>query len=236
MVIMQAADFRSVFLFSTIFFLNLCAFPANCQQTPGGSISGMVLLAPDNEPVARAWVTVRAAPPSEDYGRTYTDSEGRFTIGGLPAGEYIVFVKGNGLESRWFGAGRDGTRGKMTLLQPGEHRTGLRIVLRRQASVSGIALDQDGEPVAEAQVSLFKPAFTGGQRSFRMVGSTTTDDRGEFRLYHVNPGRYYLAATLQSLPTGTGTTPEAVPLGQQQKTLLRSASAGEIWDRREGLP
>jgi len=32
----------------------------------------------------------------------------------------------------------------------------------------------------------------GGQRSFEKARSVTTNDRGEYRLFYVTPGRYYM--------------------------------------------
>src|SRR5439155_26608071 len=50
-------------------------------------------------------------------------------------------------------------------------------------------------------VELLRAAYVQpGKRDFRIAGSALTDDRGEYRLYWITPGRYYLKVDSQSRP------------------------------------
>src|SRR5207245_3126565 len=60
-------------------------------------------------------------------------------------------------------------------------------------NVSGHVRDFAGEPVTGLRVQILRSAYDGsGKRALQTVGTTRTDDRGEYRLYWVTPGRYYL--------------------------------------------
>jgi len=62
----------------------------------------------------------------------------------------------------------------------------INIRLKRGAAISGRVLDQSGEPVADARVSLETPS--NGSSDRRTVMSTTTDDLGEYRLGGLSEG------------------------------------------------
>ena len=57
-------------------------------------------------------------------------------------------------------------------------------------AISGIVLDQDGDPLDGAMVSLWMPWFPRGKPGFVQRGSTVTNDRGEYQITDVVPGRY----------------------------------------------
>jgi hypothetical protein len=67
--------------------------------------------------------------------------------------------------------------------------------LTAAAIVTGRVRDTSGEPVPGLQVSLLRTIYNpNGQRSLTNVGNATTDDRGEYRIFCVPPGRYFLSA------------------------------------------
>src|SRR6185436_2190424 len=56
--------------------------------------------------------------------------------------------------------------------------------------------DNTGQPVAGLQVQLLKSTYNAnGQRSFQSAGSSRSDDRGEYRLFWITPGRYLVMAS-----------------------------------------
>jgi hypothetical protein len=62
------------------------------------------------------------------------------------------------------------------------------------ASLAGRILDEDGAPLAGALVEALVPRFEKAQRALVPAASARTDDRGEFRLTGLAPGRYYVSA------------------------------------------
>jgi hypothetical protein len=70
------------------------------------------------------------------------------------------------------------------------------VVIRMTASatVSGRVLGAIGEPLVAMQVELLAVTFDAtGRRNLIALTQVDTDDRGEYRLFSVEPGRYYIA-------------------------------------------
>ncbi len=78
----------------------------------------------------------------------------------------------------------------------GETTKGVTIKLNKHGVISGRVLDEDGEPLAHAQVQALKWTMTGvnGQRSLMPNGFATTNDLGEYRMFGLPPGKYYVSA------------------------------------------
>lgn len=51
-------------------------------------------------------------------------------------------------------------------------------------------LDAEGEPLPDTQVCAIRAEWERGKRIYRQVGSADANDRGEFRLAGLAPGRY----------------------------------------------
>jgi Carboxypeptidase regulatory-like domain len=81
----------------------------------------------------------------------------------------------------------------MVTLVEGQARKDVAISLIPAGNVSGHVRDYAGEPITGLRVQLLRSAYDGsGKRPLQTVGTTRTDDRGEYRLYWVTPSRYYL--------------------------------------------
>jgi protocatechuate 3,4-dioxygenase beta subunit len=93
--------------------------------------------------------------------------------------------------------------------------------------VSGHLVDELGEPAEGVSVQLWRTRFMGSRRVLEAFGaSRRTDDRGEYRLFHIPPGPYVVVASDHSwqahgvpsspwLPVfypGTTSPAEATPL------------------------
>jgi hypothetical protein len=73
--------------------------------------------------------------------------------------------------------------------------------LQPAALVTGHIRDSEGEAITGVSVSLLKPGYDwNGARTLMHTGSATTDDRGEYRLFWVTPGRYYLSSGAPEFP------------------------------------
>ena len=70
---------------------------------------------------------------------------------------------------------------------------GVQLVLTPTGSISGRVYDRDG-PVGKLQVQALRPIYRDGQRTLTIVQSVQTDDRGEYRLFWLPPGPYYVTA------------------------------------------
>jgi hypothetical protein len=71
--------------------------------------------------------------------------------------------------------------------------------------IAGRILDEFGDPVPEVQVSTMRYSYVNGQRRLTSAnGRGVTNDIGEFRLFGLAPGDYFVAATLPSYGTPDG--------------------------------
>jgi hypothetical protein len=61
-------------------------------------------------------------------------------------------------------------------------------------SISGRIYDDEGEPLGRAQVQVLRPSYRDGHRMLTIVEGVESDDRGEYRLFWLPPGPYYVAA------------------------------------------
>ena len=141
-----------------------------------------------------------------------TDGQGRFTFRDLDSGVYRVSVGANGYAKQEYGQ-RSGGQGTPVNVTPGQSAS-IVIPLSPAGSVSGRIRDNRGQPAVGIQVQVIKQTYNGnGQKSFQSAGSSRTDDRGEYRLYWITPGRYLVMASSGASPTigGIVSSPNEMP-------------------------
>jgi hypothetical protein len=134
------------------------------------------------------------APPASHFGAT-TGADGRFTIENIPAGEYRLYAtRAGGYVPGEYGQRTPTGRGISFELRAGEKKTDIQLSLTPTGSISGRVYDRDGEPAGRATVQALRPYYRDGRRALTMVQSVVTNDRGEYRLFWLPPGRYYVTA------------------------------------------
>jgi hypothetical protein len=62
-------------------------------------------------------------------------------------------------------------------------------------TISGRVYDRDGEPLANVSVEALKYSYQEGQRVMNGVQTARTNDLGEYRLFWLQPGQYFVSAT-----------------------------------------
>jgi len=157
------------------------------------SVEGTVVNAKTKAPVGRAHVRLMrtAGPPAEPYVTT-TDGSGRFKLSGLPPGEYQAVATRNGFVRQVSSAGKTLPR---VALAPKQTMQDLTLALLPAAVVAGRVVDELGEPLPNVQIQPFR--YAGGPAERRLMpvgGSVSTDDQGAYRMFGLEPGRYYLSA------------------------------------------
>jgi len=162
-------------------------------------IRGHIVAADTGHPLRR--VQVRAfAIGGEGHGLAQTDAQGRYVIERLPPGRYTVSARRSGYVSQSFGQRGPNEPGTPIEIAADEVIERLDFALVRGGAISGRVVDEFGEPVSSAQVSVHRYAYVGGAR--RLVGAGAeggvdhSDDLGQFRLYGLPPGEYYVMAML----------------------------------------
>jgi hypothetical protein len=155
------------------------------------SVEGVVLNAVTGEPVLRAHVTIGgyANGKQQSYG-AMTTAEGKFSVTGLPGGNYYVQANRLGFTFTFSQRGPNGLT-----LKPGDHKDDVTVKLTPTGSIAGTVVDADGEPMENCNVSA--ESGRGGQGS-------QSDAQGKFRIGGLSPGKYRIKA----MPDEPGTPPE----------------------------
>lgn len=143
----------------------------------------------------RAFTRVRAGTPGQFIRPYYavSDDSGHFSFSFAVPGEYALDANGRGYPFQRYGQSAQFPGGTPFKLEPGKHVT-IHFALQPGAVITGQVTDEDGDPVERAQlVALRKGSFDGRAR-LEPRGSAQTDDRGDYRIFELPAGRYYVYA------------------------------------------
>jgi protocatechuate 3,4-dioxygenase beta subunit len=124
---------------------------------------------------------------------TLTDSDGRFVLEDIPPSRYQLYAARNGYVGAMYGARNPGAAGTTLSLDQGQRVRDIVFHLVPHAVIAGHVLDEDGEPVDHAQLSVVRYRYMRGKEQNPVAGMT--DDLGEYRIFGLAPGRYYLNVT-----------------------------------------
>jgi 5-hydroxyisourate hydrolase-like protein (transthyretin family) len=184
--------------------LSLVAATQNAQATPPpagtAKLSGLVTRSDTNQPLAN--VTVRLIRWDGGLGQqiptTRTQSDGRFIFEGLREGEYTLTFSAEAFVTLEFGqrSPLDGIR--RIQLQEAEHFAKADIALPPTTGIEGRLLDEFGDPAPGITVQVARVQYAAGKRRLMPItgaaASRPTDDLGQFRVFNLPPGDYYLMA------------------------------------------
>ena len=126
-----------------------------------------------------------------------TNAEGEYELKEVKPGRYHLRANRNGYVGQAYGqkdvglahVSRNLARGAR-----GETLSQVDFKLIRGGIIEGRVLDSDGEPMASVGVMLERFMTQEGKRNLRPMGGGSTDDRGQFRIFGIAPGKYYVSA------------------------------------------
>jgi hypothetical protein len=157
------------------------------------SIAGAVRSAAGDVPLARARI-IASSPSLAQPRVTLSGADGRYAIAALPAGTYTLTAVRTGYATQTFGE-RRGTASAGVTVTDGQAVAGIDFALIRGGAIAGRILDEDGTPLAGAVVEALVSRSDSGRRTLSPAASARTDDRGEFRVFGLPPGQYYVSAS-----------------------------------------
>jgi hypothetical protein len=163
------------------------------QQPQGGTIEGTVVNVGTTQPVARALVQVVGATKAASY-VVETGADGKFQFQNLPRGQYQIKVSRTGYMDGAFGQRSPNGQSRSIPIEAGQVLRDVRVTMIPLGAISGRLYDDRGEPIANVNVQALKYSYQNGQASLKAVKSALTNDRGEYRLFWLPPGEYYVSA------------------------------------------
>jgi protocatechuate 3,4-dioxygenase beta subunit len=126
---------------------------------------------------------------------TTTDARGQYEFDKLPAGRYHLTAMKGGYVSLEYGQRRPVESGKPIEVPADQILEKVDFALPRGGVMTGHVVDEFGEPSANISVAPMRYQFDArGRRRLTAVGGATTNDLGEFRIFGLAPGDYYLSA------------------------------------------
>ena len=156
-------------------------------------IKGRVVAVDNGQPVRRAEVRVSAAE-LRTARAALTDADGRYEIRDLAAGRYSIRVTRSPFLAWSYGQTQPDTPGTPVVVADSQTADHIDIRLFRGAVITGRITDDFGEAVPSARVTLMRPQFRRGERTLAAATSVTTNDLGEYRMFGLSPGQYYVSA------------------------------------------
>ena len=170
---------------------------ARPPKTGSGRIVGRVVAAETGAAIRRA--QVRIMGPDIGSKAALTDAEGRYEFRDLPAGRFNMTASKSGYVSVQYGQTRPHETGRPIELADKQVLDKADFSMPRGGVIAGRIVDEFGEPVADAMVVPLRQTWAGGRRRIVPAGRFgQTNDLGQFRMYGLPPGDYYVSATLRN--------------------------------------
>jgi protocatechuate 3,4-dioxygenase beta subunit len=176
------------------------------QPAPAGAIQGVVVKGGTSEALSRATVELRgddgptpqlpAAPALFTVDpppllTTTTEADGRFLFRNVRPGRYRLSTNRPGYVRR-----------PMSVTVTPGRTEDVQLIMTATGAIAGRVYGPNGESIGNVDVSALKPSYQNGRRVLTAVQSVRTDDRGEYRLFWLAPGRYFVRATHPQAVTG----------------------------------
>src|SRR5688572_21603890 len=183
-------------------------------QLGSGSVEGLVVKLGSSDPVPGAVVELSFRPPGSplqvapQVQTIVTGDDGKFAFRNLPATEYrlVATRPGGTYNPAQYGQRDPRSQGTPLSLTEGEALKDVRLEMAVTSAITGRVFDRNGEPVPYARVLAMQHWYHEGNRLLDFVQVVHTNDRGEYRLFWLPPGRYYVAARPEALPVIAGAT------------------------------
>jgi len=208
------------FLLSVLLLASQQQPPAPPETKPEDlcTVEGQVQSSATGAPIRKAEITLRGSErPAGAMAMptTYTaaaDVGGKFVIKDVEPGKYRLSIHRTGFVDAQYGARGPGRGGAVISLQKAQKLKDLLVQLIPQAVIAGRVVDEKNEPAVSVEVSAKRYIYSNGKKQLSPTGSSMTNDLGEYRIYGLAPGRYYLVGANVSYEYEASVDRSAMPL------------------------
>ena len=168
------------------------------QEIPKATLRGHVYARATGAPLKRALLTLGGGPHPGNPLRATTDGQGAYEFRNVePGNHFTLYCSRNGYFDASYGQTQVTESYLRFSLRPGQKLKDLDFHLIRGGVISGRVLDEDGEPLSGVLVRAMARKYWQGEVHLRSWRQDSSDDRGEYRIFVVPPGRYYVKAVWQ---------------------------------------
>ena len=170
-------------------------------------------------PLRRAQVLLSPAEAGGTSLAQTTDDNGKFSFPSVVPGTYSVSVQRDGYLKQTVGRIGAYKMPPIFLIQPGQDVGSFDFRMVPSSVISGKVKFDDAEPAVNLAVQLYREYHRRGRHGWEVAASALTNDRGEYRIYGLEPGSYYVAALYQS--------PRLPPNAEEQRRTDESGKPRE---------
>lgn len=165
-------------------------------KTGTGRIRGRIVAADTGAPVRRA--QVRITGNAVAMKTSLSDGDGRYEFRDLPAGRFTLAAQKPGYMTVQYGQTRPFESGKTIELAEAQVLDKADISMPRGSVIAGRIIDEFGEPIADVAVAAMRSTWSNGKRRLQAAGRAAgTNDLGQYRIFGLAPGDYYVSATFR---------------------------------------
>ena len=159
-------------------------------------ISGRVVDGRTGQALPRAQVVATARDTGGRRHAAQTDQSGRYELSNLAAGRFTVTVSKPGYVTLSYGQRRPRQPSTPVKVVAGEHLENLDLALPAGSVITGQVVDENGAALPLATVRVLRYVYQQGQQQLVPVGADRTDDRGQYRVFGLEPGDYLVSASV----------------------------------------
>ncbi len=157
-------------------------------------LKGMVVKLATSEPLRKAHLRLQSEDDKTRSVTVVTDENGLFEFKRVEPGRYNLTAMRVGYVSLPYGQRKPNDPGAILTLRPGQEMKDLLFRLVPSAIIAGRIYDDDGEALPGVSVTALREEYSKGKRELRSKSSAETNDLGEYRLYGLAPGHYFISA------------------------------------------
>jgi len=169
-------------------------------------IAGTVVKLAGSEPLKNARIRLLSQDDRTLSRGVVSDAAGRFDLKGVSPGRYRLVVHREGFVSQSYGQKKPDDPGAILTLRANQELRDVLFRLIPSAVIAGRVINDDGDPMPWVQVNALREAYFGGKKTLFPETAVTTSDLGEYRLFGLSPGRYFIRAEYKpnERPSGRG--------------------------------